>query len=646
MDFYEHQDAARRHTLLLFALMAVAVAGIAVGIYCVVYVVVAFELPDWLAADPAQTLFDPRLFAITTTATTAFILLGSLYKTLRLRGSGQAVARMLGGRQVQPDPRDQGEQTLMHVVEEMAIASGAPVPAVFVMDGETMINALAAGRLYGEPAIAVTRGALDKLTRDELQGVVAHEFSHLVHDDGAINVRLIGTLHGIMLIYQLGYYMLQLMRRNSGSRRTSSAGQTLAGVGLMAVGGVGMLCANVIKAAVSRQREFLADAAAVQYTRNPIGLGGALRKIAMLMDSKVAHRDAPAASHLFFGAAVTLFPARLFAMHPPVHERIRRVCPGMEEGVMTEDAFVERLGSGPDFSKSLTGVDKRKGARQDGFAEALEMIPQAAGAALAPAAGAAGSAGAMHQAYAQRVVESLPEPLLKAVRSPGGARAAMLAMLVGRGGATTGAGGDEGGAVEFARFVPLVEALDSCQRMVLLSKSEMALRDMSFEEFESLRDEVVALVEADGEMDLFEWMLGRMLLHRLGSRHGGGPKASRHYSLGPLAAQCGVLLSCLAHAGTKAPDAAAKALRTGWSALGLRETKLLVRDECSLQALDEALDALARATPALKSKVLAACAATIAADKQVTPEEGLLFQGIADALGVPVPPLLPGQPLV
>ena len=644
MDFYEHQDAARRHTLLLFALMAVAVAGIAVGVYCIVYAVVAFKQPDLLVADPAQTLFDPRLFAITTIATTAFILLGSLYKTLLLRGSGQAVARMLGGRQVQPDPRDKGEQTLMHVVEEMAIASGAPVPAVFVMDGEAMINAFAAGRLYGEPAIAVTRGALDKLSRDELQGVVAHEFSHLVHDDGAINVRLIGTLHGIMLIYLLGYYMLRIMAH--GSRRKGTAGLALAGVGLMAVGGVGMLCANVIKAAVSRQREFLADAAAVQYTRNPIGLGGALRKIAIPMSSKVAHRDAPAASHLFFGAAVALFPATLFATHPPIHERIRRVCPGMEEGVMTEDDFVERLGNGPDFAKPLTGAGAREGARQDGFAEALEMIPHAAGAALAPAVGAVGAAGAMHQAYAQRIVETLPEPLLKAVRSPGGARAAMLAMLAGRDGALTWGEGGESVSDETARLVPLVEGLDSCQRMVLLSKSEMALRGMSFEDFESLRDGVVALVEADGEVDLFEWMLGRMLLHRLGSRHGGGAKASRHYSLGPLAAQCGVVLSCLAHAGSEVPDVAAKALRTGWTALGLRETKLLVHDDCSLQALDKALDVLGRATPALKSKILAACAATIAADKQVTPDEGLLFQGIADALGVPVPPLLPGQPLV
>lgn len=648
MDFYEHQASARRRSLLLYVLMAMAVASIAMAVYYLVWFIVAWKQPQWLMTDPAATSFDPRLFKIVTGSTAAFIISGSLFEILSLRGSGHAVARRLGGRQVVPGDARQDERRLMNVVEEMAIASGAPVPAVFILDSEDTINAFAAGKLHGEPAIGVTRGAARKLNRDELQGVVAHEFSHLLNNDGAINVRLLGVLNGIMLIYVIGYGLL-----------TGSGGRYLrgnywfffAGMGLIPIGLLGMLFANIIKAAVSRQREFLADASAVQFTRNPQGLGGALRTIALPHESKVRHRNAPAASHMFFGAAVTLFPAALFATHPPVHERIRRVAPGMEEGVMTEDEFVQRLGSGPDFSKPLVQTGEQKTEeRARNFAEALEKIPGAGGAALAPAANMAGTMDATHVAYVGLVVETIPEQLLDAVRSPMGAWAVVCAMLGGKGGQARGCFGDKGDEVlpaDIDRLLPYALSLDSRQRMVLLSKAENALRCLSAEQFETFRADVAFLAEADGKVDLFEWMLGRMLLHRLGPRfYRLKHSVSNRYTLGPLARECRLVLSCLAHAGSRSREDAAKAFQTGWAKLGLPETQVAAKKECLLDVLDESLEALLRATPVLRAKILAACATVIAADNEVTPREGLLYQGIADALNIPVPPLLPGQPLI
>jgi len=321
MDFFEHQAVARRRTGLLVALFAAAVVAIAAG----TYLVVAGVLAASSEGPGSPTLWEPALLLPVGLGTLAVVSIGSLYRVASLRSGGSAVADLMGARLVEPGSADPDERRLLNVVEEMAIASGTPVPPVYVLDGEDAINAFAAGYAPGDAVVAVTRGTLEQLDRDELQGVVAHEFSHVLNGDMRLNIRLLGYLYGITLIGTIGWILL----RSSGYRRRSSredgGGQlVLIGIGLWILGGLGTFFARLIQAAVSRQREFLADAASVQFTRNPRGIAGALEKIAGI-GSRLDDPRAIEVRHMLFGQGAGNWLGRLGATHPPIVERIRRI---------------------------------------------------------------------------------------------------------------------------------------------------------------------------------------------------------------------------------------------------------------------------------------------------------------------------------
>ncbi|MEW6074668.1 MAG: M48 family metallopeptidase, partial [Planctomycetota bacterium] len=317
MDFFAHQDRARRHTGWLVFLFLLAVAGIVAA----VYVVVLFALGGLAGSSgPPPDLWDGGVLLLTAVGVLSVVGLGSAYKTAQLRAGGPAVAALVGARPVLPGTADAAERRLLNVVEEMAIASGVPVPPVFVMDREEGINAFAAGHSTADAAITVTRGTLEQLSRDELQGVVAHEFSHILNGDMRLNLRLMGTIHGILVIGMIGWLILRHVR---GGKKNPLP---LIGLALFFVGYAGTFLGNLIKAAVSRQREFLADAAAVQFTRNPGGLAGALGKIAETAEGSRLHAaHAPEVSHMLFGAGTRSALGGLLATHPPLAERIRRL---------------------------------------------------------------------------------------------------------------------------------------------------------------------------------------------------------------------------------------------------------------------------------------------------------------------------------
>src|SRR4051794_35817745 len=262
------------------------------------------------------------MFLVSAVSTSAVIGAGSLFKTLSLARGGRAVAELLDGRLVNPNSIDTDERKLLNVVEEMAIASGIPVPQVYVMDGEPGINAFAAGHSASDAAISVTRGCMTLLTRDELQGVVAHEFSHLLNGDMKLNLRLMGLIFGILCLTVIGRVLIQT--------RGKKNPMPLLGLALIIIGWVGVLFGRLIQAAVSRQREFLADASAVQFTRNPLGLAGALKKIGGIAQGSQLQSDrAEEASHLFFANGLN---SRFFgfATHPPLLERIQALDPSFD----------------------------------------------------------------------------------------------------------------------------------------------------------------------------------------------------------------------------------------------------------------------------------------------------------------------------
>ena len=332
MNFFEHQELARRNSQRLIVLFVLAVIAIVIAVnLAATFVYHVFVLPAGARWMSSQL---PNGFYFTNTVVVLGLILGGTWLEMnRLKAGGAAVAQMIGAREVDTSTRDLLDRRLVNVVEEMAIASGVAVPRVFVMDNETAINAFAAGHSVNDAIVAVTRGTLTRLSRDELQGVIAHEFSHILNGDMKLNLRLIGVLYGLLIVALAGRFLLEIGGRSRGGSRSSGSAIAVlfaAGLALWILGYIGVFFGRLIKAGVSRQREFLADASAVQFTRNPDGIGGALRKIAGLSEqtglgTRIDHPQAESLSHLFLGAARPSFVRGLFATHPPLDDRVQRI---------------------------------------------------------------------------------------------------------------------------------------------------------------------------------------------------------------------------------------------------------------------------------------------------------------------------------
>ena len=371
------------------------------------------------------------------------IALGSLYKVSELAAGGEVVAHMMGGRLVDPQTTDLAERRLLNVVEEMSLASGVPVPPVYVMDNEPSINAFAAGFRPNDAVVTVSRGCLQYLTREELQGVLGHEFSHVLNGDMRLNLRLIGIVYGILVLSIIGYFVMRSAgwagssSRNSDDRRGDNrAAFFFIGLALYILGYLGVLLGNIIKAAISRQREFLADASSVQFTRNPGGLAGALKKIGGLAEgSRINDPHAHEISHMFFGDAFAGSIFNLFATHPPLEERIRLLDPNFDGSYPAVEALPVREGAGPVAPAALAPRRMRPWRR---LASGL-----ASGAAPRRAArpvstdrdrivGQVGSPQAEHLEHAGRLVAGLPAAVVQAVREPYAARGVVFALLLSR----------------------------------------------------------------------------------------------------------------------------------------------------------------------------------------------------------------------
>ncbi len=336
MNFFQQQEHARSKTRWLLFIYAVAVVAIVLALDVIFLLVKtftggeegqAFTLPADINSWVTSESYSLILFS---TAILAFIGLASLYRIMSLRGGGGKVAVSMGGTLVNASHPDRRVRRLLNIVEEMAIASGLPVPQVYVLEQESGINAFAAGYQPEDAAVAVTRGALDMFSRDELQGVLGHEFSHILNGDMRMNMRLLGPLFGIMLIGAMGGLLLRSSAHSRiRSSRESSGGVMvvlLLGLGLTVIGYIGQLAGRLIKSAISRQREFLADASAVQFTRDKSGIAGALKKIfASQHGSRLVDTGTAEVSHMLFANGLQQQFSSLFATHPPVQDRLQRM---------------------------------------------------------------------------------------------------------------------------------------------------------------------------------------------------------------------------------------------------------------------------------------------------------------------------------
>jgi Zn-dependent protease with chaperone function len=633
MDFFEAQERARKHTAWLIALFALAVCGTVLALYVAAR---WFQAYAWHHSTDLTPFWDPLLFANVAGATLAVIASGTLYKTAVVNASAESIPIGLGGRLVDPNTRDPYEKRLLNIVDEMAIASGIAVPAVYVLPQEPGINAFAVGFDPSRAAIAVTDGCLKLLSRDELQGVVAHEFSHLLNGDSRISLRLLGLVHGILVIGLLGSILLRMGNRTRfvSLRRKASlpAAVMLVGLSLYVIGWIGVFFTRLIKAAVSRERELLADASGVQFTRNAAGLASALKKVAgYAPGSLLLAPRAEEASHLYFGEGMRRFIS-LFETHPPLRDRIRQL--------------------DPQFDGEVPAVDLAPVSIEEETAVVTALAPGAAIPIHARGVvSTVGSLGDRHVAYARSLVEAIPQRLRDGIREPWVARAVVLALLL-----------DDKPETRAAQIEALVKlgdpqlpdqvtrasaALRNCPRaarLPIVDLSLPALRRLSPAQFEAFRTAVDRLVHADSRVGLFEYALQRVLMRHL----------SVHFALesdpAPAATldvqvAVSILLSMLAYAGSTDPAIAAASFQAARLELGRGRLHpiFLPREKCDVRQLDRALRRLADTAPRLRAEVLAACVAAVASDGKVTIFEGELLRAIADALGCPMPPLLPGQ---
>ena len=634
MDFFQQQDAARRKTGWLVFLFVAAVAAIVLAIYCIF--AAALDEP-----------WDPSLFAAVALGTVLVIAAGSLYKIAELSRGGEAVALMLGGRRIDPQTTDLAERRLLNVVEEMSLASGIPVPPVYALDHEPGINAFAAGHAPPSAVVAVSRGCLTYLTRDELQGVMGHEFSHILNGDMRLNIRLIGILNGILLLAIIGYYILRVGPRSSGSSSKKGGGGwiVLVGLGLLVIGYIGLFFAKLIRSCVSRQREYLADAAAVQFTRYPGGIAGALKKIGGLAEGstiKDAHADE--ASHMFFGDAFATRFLGLFATHPRLPERIHRIDPAFDGKFPPTKPLVGEA----EREEAEASLERRMGRRETGAGEQ----PSPAGPIPLTGAGVVGQIGVLAPAqlvYAAALIQDTPKPLADATAEPYAARAVVYAILLSREEevrkaqlASLHGRAEDLSYRETLKLAPLVDALPDEARLPLVDRTFPALKGLSPNQYDEFRAIVEALIHADGKIDLLEYTIQSMLIRTLDVHFGRAkPVRIEYYAVAGVIEPAATVLSTLAHTGSVDEQEVQRAFDLGIGAIG-RQAALRAKDQCTLKTFSAALEELAKTAPKVKRQIVAACAACVAADGTVTVREGELLRAITSTLGCPMPPIVAG----
>ena len=643
-NFFEHQQEARRRTTYLIFLYAAAVVGTVLLSYLLVWAIFFYAPAATEGAKRGIPVFEPRIFLTVTGV--VVLLIGGLtaLKTAELASGGRAVAQMLGGREIILPTQDFRERRLMNVVEEMAIASGVPVPPVYVMEGEEGINAFAAGYSPDQAVIGVSRGALEYLNRDELQGVIAHEFSHILNGDMRLNIRLIAIIFGIMGLALFGSILMRSPR--SSSRDRGSGQLVLLGLGLYILGIVGAFFGNIIRAMVSRQREFLADASAVQFTRNPGGIGGALKKIGGLkVGASIRNLHAPEAAHMFFADAIlSQRLSNLFATHPPLPERIRRIDPNWDGTFPKVQRVVEETASEKSASSESQG-------RPFGAMPTIPGLPQMPLPAVLAVESSwvhrAGFVSLEQTQHAEALLAAVPRDLLEAAHEPFSARALILALLLDpradirqRQLSTLYASADRRDYGETQRLAPIVAELPDAARLPLVDLAIPTLQRMSRPQYETFRGLIEKMVAADDRLDFFEFVLKCALERHLDSAF--GRKRARPSPPKPsLESSMAFVVSCVAWVGHEEESAARSAFDAAVSQKLGQSLPMVPRSECRLRDLDHHLSWMAVAPPASRRRLLETCLLCISHDGKTTVREAEIFRAISDVLGVPMPPLVP-----
>ncbi len=696
MDFQTRQEEAQQNTTKLIAILALGV----ISIIAVVSVLMTALL--YYGSGEFQPL---SAIAVAAPVTTVGVVGASLVKSSQIKGGGGAyVATSMGGRPVDFNTLDPAEKQLANVVEEIAIASGMPVPALFVLDEEPGINAFAAGWTADNAAIGVTRGALQQLNRRELQGVIAHEFSHIRNGDTRVKTRIIGWVFGIAVITVLGRILLHHLwwaPRSRNSKDNSAMIMVAAGVGLLVIGSVGTLFARMVQAAVSRQREYLADASAVQYTRDPSGIGEALMKIGgMGTENKIRAAHATEAGHLFFSTAI----GSSLATHPPLKDRIRRLLPDWNgEFEAPRPTWVESRGPSP----SASGAGGNRAGNGNGWGEALPGqvaipgmpdlgLPGPLGGAAILAAGSAGTgdprtgdphAGSApttepdrrpppppppppppgpqagsgfappsfdgptdaHIDHARDLLARIPESVQNYLHTRQGAVAAVVGLLVSadpkmRPDQLEAAGDRVGIAPDYLDAASRV--ITDLHRSLQLPAIDIALhsiRELPYEYKLNLAETIRAIENSRHDQDLFRWTLRRVMLRHLEDQHDDG-SAVHDKRLSDLKPEVLTVYGVIAWFNSSGSAETQSAFDAALGSVGAPATPVPPIEELTFDRLDEALERLSRLDRPGREAFVGGATVAVLHDGKTTVEEAELIRVVADAVRLPVPPLLPTAP--
>lgn len=607
-NFWVRQDEARRGTRRMVVLFLLGV---------IATILIVFFITGWFIGS-----FDPRILALVCIIVGGGIAIATLTKVFELsRQGGKTIALAMGGRLVAPAPVDPDERKLRNVVEEMAIASGVPVPEIYLLDAERSINAFAAGYTPEDAVIGVTRGAVQLLNREELQGVIAHEFSHILNGDMKLNIRLISLIFGLMFLTVIGRILLY-SRPSSSSRNDKGGGGAallMLGLAMIVVGWISVLFGKIIQASISRRREHLADASAVQFTRNPLGLASALKKIgAHSMHSYIQSPEAEEAAHLFFANGLNSFLGNLFATHPPLVERIKLLDSDFDG----------------DFKKSLATASVIKKEKEK------ERPNPRRGMGLAAAAILAGGYETADQA--QGLLETLPEEVRRLSADPLGSIVLVCGILLDE--------NDDVAEVQYKRIIGTygesvgrdvltaagdLRDLSRSQKLALITLCVPALRRMSASQFESFNKVIYDLIVADNQVDLFEYCVLKNVEHHLTRYFQPKPRREGRENAAALRLEIVLVLSILARAeGVDEKEVGIAFAKGAASVLGNDKETILPLDKCTFKALDNALESInSRAAQATKTALLQACRTVVAStNDQVTPDEEDLVRAVALAI--------------
>ncbi len=652
MDFFQQQDTARRNTRLLVVLFSIAVALLIILTNAVVSAFLHFNedynLYNGMQGQGFWSYFSWERFGFIGLVISAVVGGVVLFKWLQLSTGGKVVAESLGGTRIVPQSRDRAEQRCLNVVEELALAANMPVPPVYVLNGERGINAFAAGVTPADAIVAVTRGTIEQLKRHELQGVIAHEFSHILNGDMRLSTRLAAMLKGITFVGDVGHFLLRgSSRARTGAHIRSGeggAGLHLLGLALWILGWLGGLAAGFIKAAISRQKEFLADASAVQFTRSTQGIADALKVIGGYVPGTFVHAArASEMSHIFFGD-IKHSLWQPFATHPPLPKRIQRIEPRwdgkyIERTPVTYASEPSRPGHGE------VGVGRAAvvaAAMANSMIDASESVKSAAynAAATPPDATFNLDDEPLDARTAER--ENLPLAFVRHAHEPLGAQALVFSLLMAEEELLRQAQLaliDEAGIAGLQSLVttlsPGVAELGAPRRLPLLELCLPALKAMSLAQYRVFKRTLIAVIQADKHTELYEWCLFQLVRHYLDPEFVQiKPSRARFRRLKQVLPHVRLVLSVLAHA---SDDDTQRLFALAAEELEHRELTLVPREKASVAAFSEAVHELADCYPLIKPRLLKAMVLAANADGELCPAEREVIASIAAVMDCPVP---------